>query len=149
MSRLTYIGIDPGVATGFAVYNSYDKVFDKIETTNFWGCIGAIKGLFDDLGFGMVVVVEDPGLNKSIHWNQYPGVKGKSVNYACKIAQGVGMNKKEAALIIQFLKLNNIPHKAIKPTATKKDKVYFKRVTKYNGRTNQHERDAGMLVFGR
>ena len=148
MSRLTYIGIDPGVATGFAVYNSYDKTFEKIETTDFWGCIGAIKGLFAELGFGMVVVVENPNLNKAMHWNQIPDVKKLGINGKCKYAQNVGMNKREASLIIQFLKLHNIPHKAIKPTATKKDATYFKRVTKYKGRTNQHERDAAMLVFG-
>lgn len=149
MSGITYIGIDPGVNTGFAVYESKSKKILELYTTDFWGCTGAINTLFERLGYGMVVVIEDPNLNKSIHWNQIPDIKKLGINGQCKFAQNVGMNKKEADLIIKYLKLKGIPHKAIKPTASKKDAIYVKRVTGYKGSTNEHTRDAIMLVFGR
>ena len=65
------------------------------------------------------------------------------------MAQNVGMNKKEADLLIKYCKKENIPYKAVKPTKSKVDAKYFKTLTKFQGSTNQHQRDAAMLVYGR
>lgn len=36
----------------------------------------------------------------------------------------------------------------VRPVKTKKDAREFNRITGWQGRTNQEQRDAGMLIFG-
>ena len=47
--------------------------------------------------------------------------------------------------------MNNIPHckGAPKDNKTKLNADQFSRITKWEGRTNEHGRDAAMLIFGR
>lgn len=143
------IGIDPGVHTGVCVYDSKKKEIILLETHTFWSAIELIKNYYEEFGFGILVFIEDPSKNKAMHHNQHKEITREKLNLSMKIAQDVGMNKREATLIIDYLKLNNIPHKAVKPTSTKVDAQYFKMITGYSGSTNEHKRDAGMLVIGR
>lgn len=144
-NKSIYIGIDPGVDTGICIWDADKKVIVDLITLNFWSVIDLVlyyQKLKDTV---LTVVVEDPNLNKAIHWNQKKSVGG--LNAATKIAQNVGMNKKEASLILQYLKINDFQYKAIKPTARKVTASYFKQLTGYEKRTNQHCRDAAMLVI--
>ncbi len=146
MNKGIYIGIDPGVSTGVCVYDAQTRLITRLQTLSFWPLIDFIATWHKQEGERLTVIVEDPNLNPAMHWNQKKDVKG--FNAATKVAQNVGMNKKEAELIIEFLKRNKINCKAIKPTARKVKEDYFKQLSGYGRQTNQHERDAAMLVIG-
>jgi hypothetical protein len=43
----------------------------------------------------------------------------------------------------------DIPHVKVKPTNSKKDSDFIKKLTGITFRTNQEQRDAFMLIYGR
>lgn len=137
------IGIDPGKHTGFAVWSR------KMQSLNlgmfdFWGLIKTLELMNNLYQRKMFVRIEDPNQNPAMHWNQH---KAGSINNAANIAQKVGMNKRDAQLIMEFLEKNGIPFEAVKPTKTKLKADEFKKITGYQGKTNEHNRDAGMLCY--
>lgn len=140
-----WLGIDGGSDTGVAMWDKIGKKFDWIETVAFWDLSEYLISLTDIAKQNLCVVIEDPGLNKSINAgrrNANPLIMGK-------IGQAVGSVKAESRLLIYLLERLNINHVVIRPTAGKKNASQFKSITKYEASTNQHERDAGLLVFGR
>ncbi len=138
------IGIDPGVHTGVAVYNTDSERLIGLITTDFWSASSILRQL--KKGYEIKSVIEDPSQNRPVFIR--PGAtKGEMI----KIAQNVGMNKKEGLLWIEFCKRNSIPFLASKPTKnsnTKLDAVMFGKLTGWNKRSSEHSRDAAMLVFG-
>lgn len=142
-----YIGIDPGVNTGVAVWDKKEKAFKYFSTTDFWELIEGIGSLgwTEEDKEDHVVCIEDPNVNKPLFANK----KG-STKSLIKIAQNVGSNKREASLLIDFFERNGIAFKALPPSRKGKlSSEQFKAYTGYTGRTNEHVRDAAMLVFGR
>lgn len=148
------IGIDAGKKTGFAIWDSKKKKFEEISTTDFWGVIERIRLLDEEHGIeNLKFRVEDPSQNKAIHWNQkdlsrYKSGSRQELNAACKIAQSVGSNKREATLILDFLEKIKANYRGVKPTTRKTDAKRFKNYTGWTGKTNEHNRDAAMLVLG-
>lgn len=63
--------------------------------------------------------------------------------------QGAGAIKAVCTILEDFLIDNQIPYQLISPLKknTKWTSRYFKKVTGYQGRTNQHTRDAGVLAL--
>ncbi len=139
------IGIDPGISTRVCVWDTDNMKFLHFSTLSFWPTITVLSKYRREYGDGLAVVIEDPNLNKAMHWGNKGSVKG--FNPATKIAQNVGQNKKEAELIIKYLESNGVKFQAIKPTSKKVNAEQFKSFSGYEGRTNQHVRDAGMLVL--
>ena len=64
-------------------------------------------------------------------------------------AQRVDLSDARVRLWLELLERLGIPTAAEKPTRQKCDAETFARVTGWEGRTNEHARDAGRLVFGR
>ena len=64
-----------------------------------------------------------------------------------RTAQNVGMNKRDAQLLIAYAEAHNFQVLAVRPTRTKLKADTFKKMTGWDKRTNQHARDAAMLVF--
>jgi hypothetical protein len=64
--------------------------------------------------------------------------------------QGAGSIKRDCSIWCEFAELHGIALKSVKPAkgATKWDAETFKRVTGWKERTNEHARDAAMLVYG-
>lgn len=145
-----YIGIDPGKTTGFALYTvrGNNAQLMKVTSHDFWTVIGILQSITDDeskeIHKGNVkIIIEDPNLNAPTFVR-----KGANVNQMMKIAQYVGMNKREASLIIQqcnILKLHVVP---CRPKTKKKDAFEFTKITSWFPQTNEHGRDAAMLVYG-
>ena len=74
---------------------------------------------------------------------QWYGDKGREA------LQGAGSIKRDCGIWEEFCAMHGIPHRAIKPAkgATKWDAERFKKMTGWPGRTNEHARDAALLVF--
>lgn len=136
------IGIDPGTHTGFAIWNPVKKKFKSIGSIQIHEVIMRISAMHDD-GLIDYVVFEDARQRK------WFGNQSKAEGIG-KL-QGVGSVKRDCSIIEDFLIDLDIPHLAIKPSAgtTKWTAARFKRVTGWEGRTNEHGRDAAILVFGR
>lgn len=131
---MIYIGIDPGVNTGVAVWDSNSKKFLSIETMPILEAISKVNVYRD-----AVVIIEDARQRK------WFGNSGK------ERLQGAGSIKRDCQIWQEFLESNEITHYWVAPknNKTKLDAMQFKQITGYVGRTNVHGRDAAMLVYGR
>ena len=133
-----YIGIDSGVNTGFAVWDAKLKCFDSIESTQIHRAIDWVKNLYSyNIIEPIHVRVEDA---RQRNWF---GKSGKEV------LQGVGSVKRDAKIWEDFLTDNGISFEMVAPknNTTKLKAESFKNITKWEGKTNEHGRDAAMLVF--
>jgi hypothetical protein len=139
---MIYIGIDPGLHTGVCICEG--TRIKELFTTDFWDLIRTIEAWKHPFnGISTKFIIEDPNQNKPLFFR-----KGKE-RYAGKIGQNVGSNKRESSLIIEYFKKECIDYEAVKPQSSKWDAKYFKMITKCQYKTNEHERDACKLVFGR
>jgi hypothetical protein len=128
-----YIGIDAGVNTGFAVYNARIKKLISVQSLLIHEAMNAILCLNSNTK----IFVED-----ARKWNG-----GGNANKA----QGAGSVKRDCKIWEDFLNSLKIDFEMIRPNKamTKWDAKTFKAATNYTGTTNQHGRDAAMLVYGR
>ncbi len=143
------LGIDAGVNTGVAFYNKEAKEIEWITTVDFWECIDIVKDTHKIYGDEFEVIIEDTSQNRPVFEKKLDGSKLKA---KLKIAQNVGANKREATLMIEYFIKNDIHYITVRPSKfsfTKLNKETFFKYTKYAGKTNEHGRDAGMLVWGR
>lgn len=137
---MIYIGIDTGVTTGFAVWDATLQVFLEVTSMKIHTAMFRVLSLKKEYGEQNInVLVEDARLRKFF----------KGENTSAK-SQGAGSVKRDAKVWEDFLKDYNIPCELINPmrNTTKTTKEYFKSITKWSKITNEHSRDAGMLVFG-
>ena len=141
MSKIL-IGIDPDVdKSGFAMLNGNQM---KLSNLTFFE-------LFEELRFYRerevkpVVYVECGFLNKS-NWHKKFG--GSSAVNA-KIGERTGANFETAKKIVEMCEYLRIPCEKIKPRNSKTNSDFFKKITGINTRTNQEQRDALMLIWGR
>ena len=131
------IGIDPGVNTGLAVWDM--KARDLLKV-----CSLSIVEAMDEIdtirrSAEIIVRFEDARLRT------WFGSKGK------ESLQGAGSIKRDCQIWESWLLSRGIPYKAVKPAkgATKWDAGYFRKVTGWSQRTNEHARDAALLVWGK
>ncbi len=127
------IGIDPGQNTGIAMCDGGKLI--NLVTSNFWGAIECIDKY--PLAF---FIVESPN-TKSVWHN-----RAKSVKTIQRTGVNVGSCLREAELIIDYLNIKNVKYKSVHPSG-KINAAMFKKITGFDGRTNQHTRDAGMMAF--
>jgi len=149
MKPLFFLGIDPGVKTGIAVWNTDAQSFTTLETLSFWQAYDEILR-YDPKT--TVIIVEDPGRLK-VYWK-----RAVDINKMAKIAGDVGANCEQARLLIERLtELGYTVHSYVPTGRTKRGGAWkkskeaakhFKDITGYEGRTNEHTRDAGMMVYG-
>lgn len=132
------IGIDPGKNTGFAVYNTQEKAFVSCNTYSFWEAVDLLSYYKK---FGFCAYVELPR-NKHV-WHS----GAKSQNAKNRTAVNVGSVIREAELIVEWLKREQVEHKIVAPKGKVNDAV-FRKLTGWTGRTSQHARDAAMMIMG-
>jgi len=134
------IGIDPGRHTGYARYDREEKRIDYLAEKDFWWVYHDVI-LMHEAGQLHEVLIEKP---KNDHLNhEAPDKKRQG-----KIGVNVGRVLEQTDLLIEGIERQGI--KVIKvPPMGKVDKHVFKRITGYQGLTNPHKRDAGMLCWGR
>ena len=138
MSGLVVIGIDPGVATGLALWNTKRKAFTRVESCLIHEAMATVRHWHDE-GWLSHVVFEDARLRTG-----YFGKNAKAKQ------QGAGSVKRDCTIWADFLGGHGIPFKTVSPRAkgAKVDAETFIRLTAWVGRTNEHGRDAAMLVIG-
>jgi len=136
---MVLIGIDPGVNTGIAFWDKVHEHFTEIRSLPIHK---AMRWVIDAHRMNMLdgVVFEDARLRT--------GYFGK--NSRAK-AQGAGSVKRDCSIWEEFLTDSEIKFTKISPRdkGAKVDAARFKALTGWEGQTNEHGRDAAMLVFGR
>ena len=130
------IGIDPGVATGYAEWDRQA------------GGFLAIKSMPIHLAMLRVQEHMTAGRIEGVAWEDarlrtWFGTKG------AEALQGAGSIKRDCTIWSDYLAHLKCPRRAVKPQAgaTKWDADTFRRVTGWPGRTNEHGRDAALLVW--
>ena len=136
---MIYIGIDCGTHTGMAVWDSGEKKMLSLETLMIHQAMEQVLHWYYKSDGDIMVVFEDARLRK---WY------GEESN--AKL-QGAGCVKRDCSIWEDFLKDKGIMFKAVHPLKgmTKLSSIYFKRITKWEGKTSEHSRDAAMLVVGK
>ena len=134
MIRLRYlIGIDPGVKTGIAVFDRNTNKFILIKTLSILKAIDVVE-----------IHVYDAEI-----WFEDARLRTWFGNSGREKLQGAGSIKRDCSIWQEVCEKMEAPYKMIPPknniTKTKAD--YFKRITGWEGKTSEHSRDAGMLVF--
>lgn len=137
------IGIDPGTHTGMAVWDTREGKFLSLETLPIHQAMRKVEwwqNVCRATEAEMVVVFEDA---RQRNWFGKGDVSAKM--------QGAGSIKRDCTIWEDFCKDCGISFQARHPIkgATKMSSEFFKIVTKWQGRTSEHSRDAAMLVIGR
>ena len=137
------VGIDPGQHTGIAVWDTVSRAFLDIRCS---GIVAAMDYL-DDLAFNRgigLVVFEDARQRKWIpRERDLAQMKGR--------AMGAGSVKRDCTIWEEWCDVYRVDHIAVPPknNRTKLSADQFNGITGYDRRTNEHGRDAAMLVFQR
>lgn len=137
------VGIDPGMNTGIAVWNTTTRQFDDIITVGIVAAMDYLNELSFHRGIGLVVF-EDARQRKWIpRERDIRAMKGR--------AMGAGSVKRDCAIWQEWCERRNIQFIATRPRTgmTKLTDAYFRGLSGYDRRTNNHGRDAAMLVIGR
>ncbi|HSH25850.1 MAG TPA: hypothetical protein VLA13_09985 [Massilibacterium sp.] len=134
------IGIDPGKTTGIALWNG--KEIEFMDSMPFWDAI-ALLDRYEEIIPDATVYIENPMLNKPVF------ARGNKRVVREMIAQRVGMNKRDAQLIIEYCNRLGLNLKQVKPSTSKWSAKELKTITGIDKRTNEHVRDAIKLVYGR
>ncbi len=129
------IGIDPGVTTGFAVF---DGKLTNVESMKACEAERLILIAKDFLKEPFIVYVEDARKRKWFGSN------------SAEKRMGAGSVKRDCQRWEEWLTMHGIDYVLVAPKAnrTKLTALQFKRLTGWQGRTNEHGRDAAMLIYG-
>ena len=135
-----WIGIDPGVHTGIAVWDGKERRFLEVRTLPIVRALELCEEYRHSLPFDMVF--EDARRRTWI-----PQEKSIS-EYRGKL-MGAGSVKRDCDIWEEYCTEHSIPFTAIPPRKglTKWDAETFSRITGWKGRTSNHARDAALLVF--
>lgn len=126
------IGVDPGKDTGLAGWDVAAQKLLFVESMLIHRAFERVLEVRPAL-----VIFEDA---RQRNWF---GVSGKEK------LQGAGSIKRDSTIWEDFLTDHALQYVARKPAAggTKWDSIPFGRLTQWKGRTNEHARDAAMIVY--
>lgn len=132
------IGIDCGVNTGFAVWSVDEQKFRCVKSLQIHKALSEVERAFKQEP-NIKVFIEDARLRK---WF--------GANSTAKL-QGAGSVKRDCKIWEDFCKDLGIPYVLVAPkdNMTKLNAVQFINITNYEGVTNEHSRDAAMMIFQR
>lgn len=138
------IGIDPDVEkNGFALIHNKDY---ELANLTFFELYDKLQTLKNDFGNESIKVFVECGfLNKS-NWHK---IKKGSASINANIGNRTGRNQEVAHKIVEMCEYLNLTHFKVKPTTKKRDNKDFALITGIKKRTNQEQRDAMLLIFGR
>lgn len=142
---MIYIGIDTGTNTGIAVWDNRKRSLLQVETMKIHKAMEVVKSykeIASENNTKLVVRVEDP--RQRTWYEQMSREKERAK------LQGVGSVKRDASIWDDFLKDLGVEYEMVAPkrNVTKLTSERFKAITGWVKSTNEHNRDAAMLVFG-
>ena len=140
---MTVIGIDPGMHTGLAVWDTTSRQFLDIRCSGIVAAMDYLDDLASNKGIGLVVF-EDARQRTWIP-------REKDIRQLKGRAMGAGSVKRDCSIWEDWCSARGIQFIASRPKTgmTKLTDAYFRGITGYDRRTNEHGRDAAMLVFQR
>lgn len=151
-ARKRYIaGVDPGVKTGFALWNREEKRFEWVETSTFWEVFFRITKSCVLNPANTHIVIEVAHLAPFTFRQR----RGKAESFATmdRMARNVGQVTREAQLLVEGFRRLGFTVSEQKPLGKAKkaddDRKQFERLTGWTERTSQHARDAARLCYGR
>lgn len=143
-NRITFvlmlmIGIDPGTVTGVAIWDVDEKTLVDVNSFSILQAIYYV-GLMAKHA-EVCLYVEDPNT-----WIPFGNRRGTAARL-----QGAGSIKRDFAIWMEFATERNIKviRTRLQGTLKKLPAAQFKLITGWQDGTNEHGRDAAMLVFGR
>lgn len=144
---MIYIGIDTGVNTGVAVWDNRQRTLLLVDCMMIHQAMDLVKEWKNkcaDIGTRLIVRVEDARQRK--WFEKKYSRKGEEEN----VLQGAGSIKRDAKIWDDYLKDLGVEYQMVPPKGgmTKYTSERFQAVTGWKKRTNEHSRDATMLVFG-
>jgi hypothetical protein len=147
MNHPYIIGIDCGVKTGICIYHKPTKTICKLSSGTLIEVMFSLmypSVWWDRIIAGQVFMrIEDARQRKWI-----PKQKTETAERGRR--EGAGYVKAHCAIWEDFCKRVGIPYELVPPknNKTKVDAEYFRMLTGYKEKTNNHSRDAAMLVIG-
>lgn len=138
-SQYTYlIGIDPGVKTGLCVWTRETKHIRHVSASMIHEAMEAVKFWVTSCPGKVFIRLEDA---RKRTWF---GESGREQ------LQGAGSIKRDCKIWEDYLRSIDAKYELVAPKSnkTKVDAKNFKMISKYEGSTNEHSRDAAMLVIG-
>lgn len=138
-----YIGIDCGVKTGYALYDRQQKKLLQVCSKTILSAINEVREIGLNNPGEVLVRIEDPRLRKWIPWQKNEKAeRGRN--------RGAGSVMRDAQIWEEFLEAEDIHYELVAPknNKTKVKDEYFKTITGWKQPTNEHGRDAAMLVYG-
>jgi hypothetical protein len=137
------IGIDPGKTTGLARWDPQSQRFLSILSMPIHKAMDEVRQ--EAMPEHVLVLFEDA---RKRGW--FGTMDAKQAKYGAAVREGAGAAKRDSTIWEDFLTDMAIPFISKKPQArsTKWTAEYFKRVTGWPEHTNEHARDAAVLVFG-
>lgn len=136
------IGIDPGKKTGFAVYDILKDTL-HLQTLDFWNVMDEMDRIGSRVFEEIYEVTVEVPTSKHV-WHG----KGPNQKSASKVGVNVGGVIREAELLAEGIRRMGFNVRTVHPRG-KVDAAKFEAFTGYQGRTNEHTRDAGLLCFRR
>lgn len=129
-------GIDPGTHTGVALWDCAAQRFKLLQALQVHRALELVASTC--LASQVPVIFEDA------RQRQWFGHSGREK------LQGAGAAKRDAAIWEHFLEDRGIPYIARAPSSgsTKWPALRFRQLTGWEEQTNEHARDAGVLVYG-
>jgi hypothetical protein len=142
---MIYVGIDTGVHTGYAVYDSRIQQLTAVGTDKIHNVMQLVSGLKDvakEKGDNIRVRVEDA---RKRTWYGFHTAKQDRARL-----QGAGSVKRDAQIWEDYLTDLCVDFEMVAPknNATKLTAESFRQLTGWEHKTNEHGRDAAMLVYG-
>ena len=132
------VGIDP--PKGIAAIDENGKIVKMLTAKD-------TSGIFEWLNDNKQAI-------KKVYIEQPWGVgtkrgRGKSVGVQKRIAANVGQSYQKSMSIGSFCKAMKIPYELVHPNKilTKMDKRLFHKMTGWTDRSNEHNRDAAVLIW--
>ena len=133
---MIYVGIDTGVNTGFAVWDSKQRSLLQVCSLPIHKAMERVRSLYDEykagIGDKVIVRVEDP------RQRTWFGTERMSREMERKKLQGVGSVKRDASIWDDYLKELGVEYEMVAPkrNVTKLTQERFKALTGWQKQTN-------------
>lgn len=135
------IGIDPGIITGIAVFDSHIKALVLVKSYKLFKVFDIID--MYNVTKDCIVYIENP--------NTWVPFKSSTRQANDSKLQGSGAVKQTYKHLLEFFadrEIECIPTK-IQGNIKKTDSKLFQQITGWSAETNKHGRDAALIVFNR